>query len=131
MAYYEFRKYVLQERAKSLITVTTQRETAELFGWDTAFEEYELPTHTDLSGNQRIYVHPAGKYKNLHSGGKRLRICRSKRKTGYPAGLTHCFRMKGAFSEKHLKMLAQVAGEKFEWMEGRYGERISRADWLA
>ena len=130
MAYYDFRKYVLQERSDGLITCTTQYETAQLFGWDKAFAEYSLPTHIGPDGNTHFYIHPAGKYRNLHSGGHRLRICRSKRTTGYAAGLTHCFRMKGGFSRKHLKMLAEVAGEKFEWMETKERKRVSRDVWL-
>lgn len=130
MAYYDFRKYVLAERNDGLITCTTQYETANLFGWDTAFPEWSPKIHIDENGKRFFYMHPSSKYRNLHSGGHRLRICRSKSKTGYAAGMTHCFRMKGAFSKKHLKMLAAVAGEKFEWMENQRRKRVSREIWL-
>ena len=31
---------------------------------------------------------------------------------------------------REAQMLAEVAGDKFEWMEGKFGERISREVWL-
>lgn len=126
-----FAHLMLEETENSRISVVTQVATAELFGWDTAFPRWKPVTHTRPDGTEFFYMHPRVIRNPAVKGGKRLRICRDPKKSGYPAGKTHCFRMKGAWSNRHLVMLAEVAGEKFEWMEGRHGERIDRDVWLA
>jgi len=125
-----FSKFVLQEQRKQAISVVCQTETAEYFGWLDAFPSWDDRFKADYSGGKKTYQY---KHNNdpRDPGGKRLFICRSKRTTGHPQGMTHCFRVKGSFSRKHLIQLAQVAGDKFEWMEGQYGARIKRAEWEA
>jgi hypothetical protein len=125
-----FLKLVVAQQGKNQISVVTQKETAEYFGWDKAFPEHRPQwKNPDGSGGW----HPCVKWQpdKKFSGGQRLYICRDKSKQGHPQGKTHCFRMHGSFSRKHLVELARVAGDKFEWMEGKYGARIDRADWLA
>ena len=110
--------------------VVTQRETAEFFGWDKAFPEFRLSTRYRRDGS--TYEQPTlRRDKSLHKGGDRLRICRAPSKKGHPKGMTHCFRMTGAWSRKHLVQLAVVAGDKFEWMEDTRYRRVSRDVWLA
>ena len=127
----DFHVMLLDDRYGKRVSLITQRETAELFGWDTAFPEWKPVTHTAPDGSEYFYLQRGSGGAAAWRGGKRLRICRSKKKTGYPGGMTHCFRLKGPWTNRHLKAIASVAGEKFEWMEGRYGERIDRDDWLA
>lgn len=110
--------------------VVTQRATAEYFGWDKAFPEFHESTRYRPDGS----TYDRGtlrRDKSLHRGGTRLRICRVGLKDGHPARYTHCFRMVGAWSRKHLVALAAVAGDKFEWMENTRYKRQDRADWLA
>ena len=110
--------------------VVVLKTTAEFFGWDTAFPEFG-PMELIPGSNRRVALWGHNRQNKPGSiGGKRLRICRSKRKSGHPAGKTHCFRIVGNVSNSHLVELAAVAGDKFEWMSKKNGERISREDWL-
>ena len=111
-------------------SVVVKRATAEFFGWDKAFPEWTESIRYRADGTP----YTGGTLRNsrtLHHGGKRLRICRAKSKTGYPQGKTHCFRMVGTWSRKHLVKLAAVAGEKFEWMEDTRYQRVDRDVWLS
>ena len=126
----DYLKLVLDRDKSGAISVVTQKETAEYFGWDKAFEEWPVGAQWHRDGywtpNFRTTNHD-----RRWPGGSRLRICRASSKDGYPQGKTHSFRLQGGWSRKHLVQLAAVAGEKFEWMENtRYGKQ-SRADWLA
>lgn len=126
----DFVKLVVADHGKNQASVVTQRETAEYFGWDTAFPEWKIRWRAVADGGSgKIFP---GK-KNLYGfpGGKRLRICRSKSKKGNSQGSTHCFRMQGTWSKRDLVRLASVAGEKFEWMESTNYSRVSRDVWHA
>lgn len=125
----DFLKLVLDRDKSGAISVVTQKETAQYFGWDEAFEEWPYHHVWDPAGHWRmsygrVYMDPR------YPGGNRLRICRASRKTGYPQGMTHCFRMQGGWSRKHLVKLAAVAGDKFEWMENTRYRRVDRSDWM-
>lgn len=126
----EFIKLNLDDGSARPTSVVVQRQTAEYFGWDKAFPEFRLSTRIRSDGSS--YDTPTlRRDKSLHRGGDRLRICRAASTSGNPAGKTHCFRMVGSWSRKHLAKLAAVAGDKFEWMEAEYGARIRRDDLLA
>ncbi len=111
-------------------SIAVLKETAEFFGWDKAFPEFHERRAAAGAGNvgmlwgKNLEKYPGSK------GGKRLRICRAKSKNGWPAGMTHCFRIVGNVTNAQLVDLAAVAGEKFEWMSKKNGEKISREDWL-
>ncbi len=124
-------RYSLRETPNQRASFVTQLETAQLFGWDDAFPRWGLVRQQDLDGNEFVYFHPTGRANGTWRGGHRLRICRVKRKTGYPGGFTHCFRMKGSWRKSDLVRLAQIAGAKFEWMENKQRARIDRDIWLA
>ena len=126
----QFVKLILQETKAGTVSVTVQDATAAHFGWDKAFPEWSARYEDGYTGGR--VTKQAGRHHWAYApGGDRLRICRDKKTTGYPAGKTHCFRMKGPWSRKHLVMLAEVADEKFEWMEGQFGQRICREDWIS
>ena len=128
MARIEFVHLILQYMNKADASVVVQKPTADYFGWTDAFPHYLDPRPgTDDVGKRRFRVSLSNDPRK--PGGQRLYICRNKSKMGFPAGETHCFRMRGPWSRKHLVMLAEAAGDKFEWMEGQYGARISRSDW--
>ena len=126
----EFKKLVVARYRSGAVSVVTQRETAEYFGWDKAFEEWPRGTQWNPGG----FWEPDFRQVNHDPrwpGGSRLRICRGGKKTGYPQGTTHSFRMQGGWSRKHLVLLAAAAGEKFEWMENTRYMKEDRADWMA
>jgi len=125
-----FNRLILEETKSGAASIAVVRETAEFFGWDKAFPEWSERWKDDYPGGRRRHTFGSPNPYWVQ-GGKRLRICRSKRKTGYPQGKTHCFRLIGAWSNRHLVQLAVVAGDKFEWMERPNGERIDRDEWLS
>ena len=127
---FNFLKLVLEERPKNRISVVVVKETAEYFGWDKAFPEWTPPTHIGSDGKPRRYARSTSKCRH-YRGGDRLRICRVASTGGNPAGYTHSFRLVGAWSRKHLAALAQVAGDKFEWMENASYQRMKRDYWLS
>ena len=106
------------------------KTTAEYFGWDKAFPEFHVRTPRDEHGNMKVPIRSWKQKDPGGQGGKRLRICRSKRKQGNPAGMTNCFRIQGNVTNAMLHQMAAVAGEKFEWMEKKNGKRIDRDIWL-
>ena len=125
-----FVKLQLSSDRSGAQSVVVQKETAEYFGWDKAFPEWSEATRVRPDGTSypgRSLRPIAG----LYRGGKRLRICRAEKKTGYPQGKTHCFRLLGCWSRKHLIQLAAVAGDKFEWMEDTRYKRVDRDVWLS
>ena len=126
----EFLKLVLGENSSGQASVVTQKETAEYFGWADEFPVWRV-RYKNPNGNGGWHAFQPLVPDWRHRGGHRLRICRSKRKTGYPQGLTHCFRMQGCWSRKHLVELAYVAGDKFEWMENKSRRRVDRDVWLS
>ena len=128
---YDFYVMLLSDEPRKRVSLITQRETAELFGWDKAFPEWTPVTHTRPDGSTYSYMHMGCGQTAAWKGGHRLRICRSKKKTGSPGGMTQCFRLKGPWNNRHLVAMAASAGEKFEWMEAKYGQRVDRDEWLA
>ena len=60
-----------------------------------------------------------------------MRICRSESKQGFPAGLTHCFRINSIVRLQDMARLAAVTTADWTWMETRFKERKDRDCWLA
>ena len=106
------------------------KETAEFFGWDKAFPRFRPLPLGDGRPNYQVFWGNNRENSPGAIGGKTLRICRSKRKSGHPAGRTHRFRIVGNVSNAQLVELTAVAGERFEWMTKKNGERIDREAWL-
>ena len=120
---------VRRTNAGDAVSIRVVKETADYFGWSEAFEDFSK-SRKDFLGDRYNAMHPYCR-RGAYRGGRRHRICRDKSKGGHPAGKTNCFRIVGPWCKRDLAQLAVVAGDKFEWMEGFYGERISREDWLA
>jgi hypothetical protein len=123
-------KLLLEDRKGRPVSVVVQESTAQYFGWDKAFRGFFEPGRVNRYG-QPVAVQPRLWFDPRIPGGTRVRICRSADRNGYPAKMTHCFRMQGAFGNRHLKQLAVVAGDRFEWMETRSLKRRDRVSWLA
>ena len=124
----EFVKLTVEDYGHRTVNVVCVKETAEYFGWDKAFPEWRPRTHIGPSGGELIYLNRR-QNEWCWPGGVKHRICRHVSKHSYPKQATNVFRMQGAYSAKHLKALAVAAGNKFEWMSTRKGERVSRAVW--
>ena len=123
-------KLVVGKDNSGFTSVVVKRETAEYFGWDTAFPEFHLAERVRPDGSR----YPCNVFrvkKGMRSGGKTFHICRAASTGGQPAAKTHQFRIQGALSRKHLVELARVAGEKFEWMEDTRYKRVNRNVWLS
>ena len=112
----------------SAVGIRCQTATMDYFGWSEAFDPF-IKSYRDFFGDKPIGVKEVFG-RQLHRGGRRHFICRDRSRHGHPAGKTHCFRITGPWCNKDLRRLAEVAGDRFEWMEGFYGERIYREDWL-
>ena len=111
-------------------SIAVLRTTAEYYGWDKAFPEFQPLELIDGSGYRAQLWGNNRQNSPGAQGGKGLRICRSESKDGWPAGKTNRFRIVGNVTNAQLVDLAAVAGEKFEWMTKKNGEKISREDWL-
>ena len=127
----EFSLLRLSEPGESTVHLVTQTATAEFFGWRDSFPEWKAVGILHPSGYRSISWNEVMVERGKRRGGKRLRICRVKRKTGYPAKFTHCFRIRGAFNNRHLARMAKAAGDRFEWMESKWGQRVNRDVWLS
>lgn len=108
--------------------VIALRATADYYGWTKELEEW-TPKPLGTSGGYVISRDPGRRGGLQHAGGKRLRICRSPNRAGNPAGLTNAFRVTGRCGLLDLSELAHFTTCDWYWMEGPYGERISRERW--
>lgn len=126
-----FTRRVLGVSGDSQICLIAKQSIAKRFGWDTAFPEWSPPFRVLPDGSRRYTVTPHATGQRRYRGGHAVYISTDSSTTGQPVGKTYRFRMIGPWSKKHQKQLAEVAGERFEWMENRKGQRVSRADWLS
>ncbi len=126
----DYTRLIVAERRSDSISVCCLKETAAWLGWDTALEEWTPPMTVSDRGEIRLMMHPAYKGMNPFYGGHRLYLGPVDAPEHPAPAKKLCFRMKGAFSKKHLRMLAALSADKFLWMENQQGKRVSRADWL-
>ena len=125
----EFSERILRREANgNAIGIRCQTATMDYFGWSDAFDPF-IKSYRDFYKKDSVPTKEVFG-RQLHRGGRRHVICRDRSRMGNPAGKTHCFRITGPWRNKDLSRLAEVAGDRFEWMEGFYGERIYREDWL-
>jgi len=102
------------------------RETAEFYGWYDAFPHSDLPA--DPAELTRQYVNYSTKRFRPEIGGKKLRICRSNDRNGYPAGKTNRFRVSGNCTNRNLLDVAMNTSIPFGWME-TFGQQRKSFDW--
>ena len=120
---------VRRTKAGDAVSIRVVKQTADYFGWTEAFEDYTKSRKAFLGDRYNAFCPSLGK--GPHRGGRGLRISRHPSRTGHPAGQCNRFRIVGDWSNKDLARIAQVAGDKFEWMENLRGKRMSREDWLS
>ena len=125
-----FTRRVLEVRGDRQVCLICKASIAERFGWDTSFPEWSPPFQVLPDGSRRYTVTPHGVGQRRYRGGDAIYISSAETKSGHPTGKTYRYRLIGSWCKRHQVQLAEVAGEKFEWMENRKGLRVSRADWL-
>lgn len=108
--------------------VVALRATAEFYGWTKEFEEWS-PRALWESGGYEMCVDPGRKGNLILASGKRLRVCRSANKQGYPKGLTNQFKVSRNCGLLDIAELAHFTERDWRWMDGPYGERIDRERW--
>ena len=114
-----------KHQSKYLIALRT---TADYYGWSEEFEPWS-PKVVSQQGRYTL-VRDTGRRGGLrHAGGRRHRICRSPRTSGWPTGFTNQFRVSARCELLDLAELAHFTQGDWHWMEGPFGERITRERW--
>lgn len=115
-------------RGDSWIKLMCVKATADFYGWSAVFPSVTEAKAVESGG---LLINPV--LTNHYRGhrGKRLRICRAKgSKQGNPAGLTNAFRVTNNATNFDLYAIAQAVSVDYGWMEGQYGYRRSRDEWM-
>lgn len=110
--------------------VRSLRSTADYYGWTEMFERW-IPNGSKQVGGYTTFQIPSRDSKNQRGGGKRLRICRSKSRSGNPAGLTNEFVISNSMRLIDLAELAHFTKGDWHWMSTPSGERVTRDRWEA
>ena len=106
------------------------RTTADYYGWTQNYETWR-PKTVGTSGGYQLCVDPGRRSEMFCEGGQRLRICRSPKTGGNPAGLTNQFKVSASCTQFDIAELAYLTNVDWYWMTGLYGQRITRDRWLA
>lgn len=105
------------------------KETADFYGWLDAYPIW-TPPPIAFTASGRDLVAWSGASPAC-SGGLRLRICRSGRRTGHPRGTTNAFRVSKSISNALLTELAELTKVPFAWMEDKAFRRLTYEDWMS
>ena len=104
------------------------RATANYYGWLEYFPEWTFQPEFEQGG--RLFgIDPGRRGHPQCSSGRRLRICRSPSKDGFPAGFTNAFKVTSNTGLLDLAELAHFTTVDWEWMQDVSYQRVSRADW--
>ena len=111
----------------SYIWLNALKATAAYYGWDEAF-----PTLAELRQQDTgsLFVSDPGRRGWKTGGGREIRISRSSKTHGWPAGLTNAFRVSSDATVRDLAEIAKATEVDWEWMTGFNGARRSRGWWL-
>lgn len=111
-------------------SICMQRTNAKAFGFMDAFPIWTpRPLGPDRPG--LVQTPSSGVGRNGRQGGKRLAISRSPSKEGWPAGMTHCFRVIGPAGKLQLAKVAAAIQIDWHWMETQSHKRLDKECWLA
>ena len=125
----QYSALVLRRNAKgTAIWLRCLTETAEFYGWTDTFEPLTLKVQSESNGY--AFGRDPGRVGSANTGGKRLFICRNRSTQGFPKGETNAFRVHSHCSNRDLAELAHFTKGKWEWMEGLFGQRRTKAHWL-
>ena len=106
------------------------RTTADHYGWSNHFEEWS-PKVVETRSGVSFIRDPGRKGEMFCESGVRLRISRSPKTSGYPAGFTNAFKVSNSCTLFDLSEIAYLTTVDWYWMQGPFGERKSRDQWLA
>ena len=109
-------------------TLHALRSTADYYGWTEQFPVWTGQIQSS-QGERGYLLDPGRRGHPQCSSGKRLRICRSPSRDGYPAGFTNAFKVTANTGLFDLAELAHFTKVDWEWMETPTSGRVSRADW--
>ena len=108
--------------------ISVLRTTADYYGWTKEFERW-TPKIIETKGGYSFHQMPQRTGRGHAVGGKRLRICRSPKRQGHPAGLTNQFTISARIRMIDLAELANFTQVDWHWMEDRTGRRVSKEHW--
>ena len=108
--------------------ISAVRSTADYYGWTKEFELWR-PKRLYSEGGYEVAHFPPRAGRGISVGGKRLRICRSPRRQGHPAGLTNQFKVSNSCRTVDLAELAHFTQGDWHWMEDLSGKRVSKEHW--
>ena len=104
------------------------RSTADYYGWTQHFPTW-VGEVDFFEGGRGFLFDPGRRGHPQCSSGRRVRICRSPVKSGFPAGFTNAFKVTSNVGLFDLAELAHFTSVDWEWMTDPTGCRVSRADW--
>lgn len=109
--------------------INCMRTTADFYGWTAVCPRWHgINTQ---KGERYVMRDTSGGRGNAARGGRRLRICRSASREGWPRGATNCFRVSTRATKKDLAWLAAHTTQPFAWMQAPSGRRLTEPEWLA
>lgn len=117
-----------QTKSGNAKTLHALRSTADYYGWTEAFPEW-VGEIQFFEGDRGFLIDTGRRGHPQCSGGKRLRISRSKSKRGNPAGFTNAFKVSANTGLFDLAELAHFTKVDWEWMEDTSYARIDRTRW--
>ena len=104
------------------------RTTADYYGWTDHFPLWSPPSWTGPDGRTLMFD-PGRRGKRYKAGGRRLRICRSESRQGWPRGMTNAFKVSRSCTLFELAELGHHTSIDWQWMESFNGQRLSRGHW--
>lgn len=109
-------------------TLHAYRSTANYYGWPESFPLW-IGEPASTQGGRTYLFQPSRRGHPQCSSGRRIRICRSPSKNGFPAGFTNAFKVSSNVGLFDLAELAHFTKVNWEWMQDLTGNRINRSDW--
>ena len=104
------------------------RETAIFYGWADVFPRW-MPRVVAVADRHTFVRDPGRRGCLARKPGLRIRISRSERRKGYPAGMTNQFRVSRSCTNFELAQIAHHTSVDWHWMEMINGGRRSRGTW--
>ena len=117
-----------ETKSGNVKTLHALRSTADYYGWTEKFEPW-IGKIQFLQGDRAFLLQPSRRGYEAWSPGRRLRICRSPSKNGFPAGFTNAFKVSSNTGLFDLAELAHFTKVDWEWMQDTAYQRVSRVDW--